>query len=145
MLLAMATGCSTTVAKPHAFSEHHRVYNLTVDDLHTYFVTIGYEDVLVHNLTPGCDPLSNFRKFLRQLCNRDFKRFLESLEGAAARSGSATRSGDETRAILDEALSRGYSVRGVEEGTWVGGRHIDLHFPGGGDTLHLPVPQGFSP
>ena len=29
-------------------------YNLTVDDLHTYFVEVGTSDVLVHNVGPRC-------------------------------------------------------------------------------------------
>lgn len=34
------------------WAEHHTVYNLTVDELHTYFVVAGDSDLLVHNEDP---------------------------------------------------------------------------------------------
>ncbi len=37
-----------------AFDQHARTYNLTVDDLHTYYVLAGDTPVLVHNSGPGC-------------------------------------------------------------------------------------------
>ncbi|MEU3955384.1 polymorphic toxin-type HINT domain-containing protein [Streptomyces achromogenes] len=41
-----------TANKP--FTKHARTYNLTVDDLHTYYVLAGETPVLVHNSGPGC-------------------------------------------------------------------------------------------
>ncbi|WP_158973388.1 hypothetical protein, partial [Streptomyces griseus] len=38
-----------------SFNKHARTYNLTVDDLHTYYVLAGETPVLVHNSGP-CDP-----------------------------------------------------------------------------------------
>nr|WP_218159039.1 HINT domain-containing protein [Streptomyces sp. yr375] len=35
------------------------MYNLTVDDLHTYYVLAGNTSVLVHNSGPGCDLFPN--------------------------------------------------------------------------------------
>lgn len=75
---------------------------------------------------------------------RQFQRFLESLQGAAARQGSTTRTMEETRIIYDEAIRRGWQpVRGVEE-AWMGGSHINMVGPSG-QTLHFPVPSGFVP
>ncbi|MGW4995664.1 polymorphic toxin-type HINT domain-containing protein [Streptomyces mirabilis] len=37
-----------------AFDQHTRTYNLTVDDLHTYYVLAGETPVLVHNSTTPC-------------------------------------------------------------------------------------------
>lgn len=57
MVLATADGGTTEVAATHAYAEPHRVYNLTVDDLHTYFVTVGDEEVLVHNSNDPTRPV----------------------------------------------------------------------------------------
>src|SRR5262249_19536355 len=54
MVLTTADGGMATVAGTHAHSEHHRVYNLTVDGLHTLFVVAGDESVLVHNAGGNC-------------------------------------------------------------------------------------------
>ncbi|GIM87193.1 type IV secretion protein Rhs [Salinispora arenicola] len=41
------------IASTRSWSEHQKVYNLTVDGLHTYYVIAGNTPVLVHN-TNGC-------------------------------------------------------------------------------------------
>jgi hypothetical protein len=46
------------VVATRIYSERHRVYNLAVDDLHTYFIAIGDEDVLVHNTNCPTEPNS---------------------------------------------------------------------------------------
>jgi len=75
---------------------------------------------------------------------RTFQRFLESLEGQAARAKGATRTVEETRRILDEALRRGYTVsRGIET-NWAGGRHIHLR-PPVGPEFHFPLPSSLTP
>jgi hypothetical protein len=40
---------SATVVGTRSWSQHQRVYNLTVDRIHTYFVVAGDADALVHN------------------------------------------------------------------------------------------------
>ncbi|MEU9197547.1 polymorphic toxin-type HINT domain-containing protein [Streptomyces hundungensis] len=47
-------GSVVTVEGNRAFSEHARTYNLTVEDLHTYYVLAGSTPVLVHNSGPNC-------------------------------------------------------------------------------------------
>ncbi|CCK29320.1 extracellular RHS repeat protein [Streptomyces davaonensis JCM 4913] len=42
-------GTTVIVTGNRAFSRHARTYNLTVDDLHTYYVLAGQTPVLVHN------------------------------------------------------------------------------------------------
>ena len=37
------------------WTEKHLVHNLTVDEIHTYYVLAGNAPVLVHNCTPGAD------------------------------------------------------------------------------------------
>jgi len=49
------------VLATHTWTEHRRVHNLTVDGIHTYYVTAGTETLLVHNqgcpnLQPGNSP-----------------------------------------------------------------------------------------
>ncbi len=110
------------------------VYNFEVADNHNYFV--GQAGLLVHN---QCGLATILRAN-----NRTFRRFLESLQGEAARAGRATRTIEETRQILDEAIRRGFKApRGVET-EWVGGRHINLYGPKG-ESLHFPLPDGFVP
>ncbi|MGV9954136.1 polymorphic toxin-type HINT domain-containing protein [Streptomyces cellulosae] len=54
MTLRTDTGATVIVTSNRAFTRHARTYNLTVDDLHTYYVLAGETPVLVHNSGPGC-------------------------------------------------------------------------------------------
>ncbi|MEW2120318.1 polymorphic toxin-type HINT domain-containing protein [Streptomyces sp. NPDC005474] len=47
-------GTAVTVLANRSFSKHARTYNLTVDDLHTYYVLAGETPVLVHNSSGNC-------------------------------------------------------------------------------------------
>ncbi|AVZ76213.1 type IV secretion protein Rhs [Streptomyces lunaelactis] len=49
MTLLTDDGTTVTVTGNHAFTKHARTYNLTVEDLHTYYVLAGQTPVLVHN------------------------------------------------------------------------------------------------
>ncbi|WP_055601616.1 polymorphic toxin-type HINT domain-containing protein [Streptomyces aureus] len=49
MLLRTGNGSSTQVGVVRAWLQYQRVHNLTVDDLHTYYVLAGTTPVLVHN------------------------------------------------------------------------------------------------
>ncbi|GAA4119422.1 hypothetical protein GCM10022284_75170 [Streptomyces hundungensis] len=53
--LRTPTGELRDVVNTRAWTEHHKVYNLTVDDLHTYYVLAGTTPVLVHNSNCGPD------------------------------------------------------------------------------------------
>lgn len=55
MTLLTDHGSTVIVTGNHAFRKHARTYNLTVDDLHTYYVLAGQTPVLVHN-SGGCLP-----------------------------------------------------------------------------------------
>ena len=94
----------------------------------------------------GSASLSKLRSVLKSLSDRQFDRFLESLETQAAVRGSSPRSIDETRVILDEALNRGWTIEphGVAD-DWVGGRHIDLLNPLQLKRIHFPIPEGMVP
>ncbi|NUL25204.1 RHS repeat-associated core domain-containing protein [Streptomyces lunaelactis] len=54
MTLLTDDGDTVIVTGNRAFTKHARTYNLTVDDLHTYYVLAGDTPVLVHNSGPGC-------------------------------------------------------------------------------------------
>lgn len=41
------------VVATHSYTENRRVHNLSVEGLHTYYVEVGDEDILVHNCTAG--------------------------------------------------------------------------------------------
>lgn len=103
------------------------------------------ENAALEGLGPAAGALGrSLGDVLGSASSRQFQRFLESLQGAAARQGSATRNIDETRLLWDEALRRGWvPARGIET-KWVGGPHINLKGPSG-QTLHFPVPPGFVP
>ncbi|MFD6554406.1 HNH/endonuclease VII fold putative polymorphic toxin, partial [Streptomyces sp. NPDC058398] len=49
MTLRTDTGRTVIVTGNHPFAKHARTYNLTVDDLHAYYVLAGETPVLVHN------------------------------------------------------------------------------------------------
>ncbi|MCX4825999.1 polymorphic toxin-type HINT domain-containing protein [Streptomyces sp. NBC_01142] len=57
MTLLTDDGHTVILTANHAFTRHARTYNLTVDDLHTYYVLAGETPVLVHNSNcPGIGP-----------------------------------------------------------------------------------------
>ena len=64
-LLLTSTGHHIAVTRLDAGTARTTTaYNLTVDDIHTYFVRIGSDDVLVHNNGGLCD-LSGYREHLK--------------------------------------------------------------------------------
>ncbi|MGW0998181.1 SpvB/TcaC N-terminal domain-containing protein [Streptomyces sp. NPDC002523] len=56
MLLQTGSGTYTQVGMVRAWTQHKRVNNLSVEDLHTYYVLAGATPVLVHNSGPSCEP-----------------------------------------------------------------------------------------
>ncbi|WP_371792425.1 polymorphic toxin-type HINT domain-containing protein [Streptomyces sp. NBC_01471] len=52
MTLLSDDGSTVIVTANKAFTKHARTYNLTVDELHTYYVLAGATPVLVHNSGP---------------------------------------------------------------------------------------------
>ncbi len=60
--LRTSSGARVSISAVSRWSEVERVHNLTVDDIHTYYVLAGATSVLVHN-TGGCgDPLDEARE-----------------------------------------------------------------------------------
>ncbi|MFG3370525.1 polymorphic toxin-type HINT domain-containing protein [Streptomyces sp. NPDC048156] len=58
MTLLTGHGTTVIVTANKAFTQHVRTYNLTIDELHTYYVLAGETPVLVHN--SNCGPASTF-------------------------------------------------------------------------------------
>ncbi|MGW5003475.1 polymorphic toxin-type HINT domain-containing protein [Streptomyces hydrogenans] len=58
MTLLTDNGNTAIITGNKPFTKHARTYNLTVDDLHTYYVLAGETPVLVHNSGVGSDPTS---------------------------------------------------------------------------------------
>jgi RHS repeat-associated protein len=54
MTLLTDDGDTVIVTANRPFTKHARTYNLTVDDLHTYYVLAGQTPVLVHNSNGSC-------------------------------------------------------------------------------------------
>ncbi|MGW4937061.1 polymorphic toxin-type HINT domain-containing protein [Streptomyces sp. NPDC004166] len=59
MTLLTDDGTPVKVTANHAFTKRARTYNLTVDDLHTYYVLAGGTAVLVHNSDGGIPQVDN--------------------------------------------------------------------------------------
>lgn len=52
--LQTSTGGTATAVKTRAWTQRKRVFNLTVDTLHTFFVVLAGLNLLVHNESAGC-------------------------------------------------------------------------------------------
>jgi hypothetical protein len=92
MTLLTDEGDTVIVSGNRAFTKYARTYNLTVDDLHTYYVLAGETPVLVHN-SGGCT--TN----------------LQSGNSAAAARGTRVHNGPEWGEHLDSlGYSRGHQI-----------------------------------
>lgn len=54
MWLRTSAGSYVQITAVHAYIKRQHVYNLSVEDLHTYYVLAGQVSILVHNA--GCEP-----------------------------------------------------------------------------------------
>ncbi|MET9677682.1 polymorphic toxin-type HINT domain-containing protein [Streptomyces sp. NPDC006482] len=59
MTLRTASGAEVAVKSNRPYASHARTFNLTVDDLHTYYVLAGATPVLVHNSNCKIDTIAN--------------------------------------------------------------------------------------
>nr|WSS66327.1 polymorphic toxin-type HINT domain-containing protein [Streptomyces sp. NBC_01177] len=94
-LLQTSTGTWVQITAVHAHHETTTVYNLTVDDLHTYFVVAGGSTALVHNSAGGqCGP-------------SDLPDFLDPGSGGISRprpGGAAADEVGKTQRAAEEAI-----------------------------------------
>ncbi|MFD3662326.1 polymorphic toxin-type HINT domain-containing protein [Streptomyces sp. NPDC058659] len=103
MTLLTDSGDTVVVTANKAFSERARTYNLTVDDLHTYYVLAGKTPVLVHNSNCGILPTPSVSDSkLQNLVDDLYKGTTNT-----ARTGDGT-----TMSAIREELSSGQLVHG---------------------------------
>lgn len=112
MTLRTPDGTTVRVLSNRAYTKHARTYNLTVDDLHTYYVLAGATPVLVHN--SNCAILSASEAAFKAAENpADIfvkNKHLSSFEGRYAKFNTADVS--EAQSWIAEGLrSRGASFK----------------------------------
>ncbi|WP_307679891.1 RHS repeat-associated core domain-containing protein [Streptomyces sp. V4I2] len=97
------------------------VYNLTVDDLHTYFVTAGSQDLLTHNSTCILGRTDDIRKYTRARPGVDYGDDILNLRGTinGPRGGRGVGAWNWTRnkRFIDDALASGKTIRLVTDPT----------------------------
>ncbi|MET9243032.1 polymorphic toxin-type HINT domain-containing protein [Nonomuraea sp. NPDC003709] len=127
-VLHTSDGRPAVVVEVRAFGSSRVMYNLTVADIHTYFVFAGNIPILVHNDGEEPDWLAELRKSWdpgnadddgyhapssRVEQDKDFKRAVKEIQ----RNIGRTLSKAEERQLHDEITKRGYGYdRIVEEG-----------------------------
>ncbi|MCP2331280.1 polymorphic toxin-type HINT domain-containing protein [Actinoalloteichus caeruleus] len=87
--LLTPTGDHTTITHAHTYPHHHRVHNLTINTIHTYYVLAGTTPVLVHNATP------------KEKCDLTLGAGPNAREGVALVDGNIDASG--VRELTDES------------------------------------------
>ncbi|MEI7032557.1 polymorphic toxin-type HINT domain-containing protein [Streptomyces pratensis] len=119
MTLRTDDGDTVIVTGNKPFSKHARTYNLTVDDLHTYYVLAGQTPVLVHN--SNCDPRFSVdsKGNATDLANPGGRVGVPKLEGGTLQEvgGRVWGSGDPSHLVGTRAPAdlRGLASRGDAE------------------------------
>ncbi|TMR22623.1 hypothetical protein ETD86_10830 [Nonomuraea turkmeniaca] len=109
-LLRSTDGRRAAVVKVHTFDSARWMYNLTVDDVHTYHVVAGDQAVLVHNADPGCAD-----KLRRGLIGAGFPEPSTPHSPHHIVAGNSPRAAP-ARAVLDKF---GIGVNDAENGVWL--------------------------
>ncbi|MFF5898648.1 polymorphic toxin-type HINT domain-containing protein [Streptomyces argenteolus] len=131
MTLRTVDGGTAAVEKTEEFRERQRTYDLTIDDIHTYYVVAGTTPLLVHNDDGGFDwekGLEDLRNDWdtgdldddgyhaprgNQAENREFKDALKEIERGLGRDVTPA----ERRMLHDRITGQGYGYhRIIEEG-----------------------------
>ncbi|GGS22538.1 polymorphic toxin-type HINT domain-containing protein [Actinokineospora fastidiosa] len=123
-----------TVAGVKPLSERREVYNLTVDDLHTYYVVAGSAVVLVHNDDPRkySDDECDRSGFLYRGLPADHWKAADALEGRAVPLGGhrdlKSHAGGNTRSEFT-SWSHDYENVAYDAATERGGEYLVLRLP----------------
>lgn len=131
MTLRTADGGTVRVEKTREYHKLQRTHDLTIDDIHTYYVVAGTTSLLVHNDDGGFDwekGLSELKETWdggdldddgkhsprgNQAENKEFRDALKKIEGELGRSVTPA----ERRMLHDRVTGQGYGYhRIVEEG-----------------------------
>jgi RHS repeat-associated protein len=96
--------------------DHHTqstaVYNLTVDDLHTYYVAAGSQDLLVHNTTCVLGTYDDIRHYIKR--PGDFDADFLNIPGM---KGPGSWNWTRNKRFIDDALASGKPIRLVTDPT----------------------------
>ncbi|WP_147397536.1 polymorphic toxin-type HINT domain-containing protein [Amycolatopsis panacis] len=124
-LLTDSTGAVHAVRAVETWDESTPVYNLTVASVHTYYVSAGSEDVLVHNAGCGADGWSSARNldvhFAKHGAEMGYESQIEYREAAAdltctcdgRRSGVKVKQQGTTKFYFDPATDE-FAVTGTK-------------------------------
>ncbi|MCY0931003.1 polymorphic toxin-type HINT domain-containing protein [Streptomyces sp. H27-H1] len=135
LLTDQNTTAIVTANKPH--TKNARTYNLTIDDLHTYYVLAGTSPILVHNSTPCTPPLKSLhpdssldKSSLDFWHKQDTEDIAFSLRPGAhepliAKPDGTIMNGNTRVAVL---RSRGYDVDSLPRESYGGRRMTDDDF-----------------
>ncbi|WP_457456044.1 polymorphic toxin-type HINT domain-containing protein [Streptomyces sp. TE5632] len=94
MTLLTDEGRTVIVTANEPFTQHARTYNLTVDDLHTYYVLAGETPILVHNANCGIgDALKGWNTRYYQMGDQHLRLTKERMRHILERHHPAYRKG----------------------------------------------------
>jgi hypothetical protein len=136
MTLLSDDDSSVSVQKNHAYSQRARTYNLTINDLHTYYVLAGDTPVLVHN-SGGCPDLdalsqSGMRpaKGKTTHAGREYQKHMNRGDLPVVPGKELKTAGQD---LLDDILTNPQTARSaVNSGNFAGGTRYIMPDPAGG-------------
>nr|WP_078531139.1 polymorphic toxin-type HINT domain-containing protein [Streptomyces sp. PsTaAH-124] len=136
MTLLTAAGKTVIVTANSAYIKHVRTYNLTVEDLHTYYVLAGETPVLVHN-SGGCPDLdalsqSGMRpaKGKTTHAGREYQKHMNRGDLPVVPGKELKTAGQD---LLDDILTNPKTATSaVNSGNFAGGRRYIMPDPAGG-------------
>ncbi|MDI6103023.1 polymorphic toxin-type HINT domain-containing protein [Actinoplanes sp. NEAU-A12] len=110
--LRTATGAVAAVATSTSFTGNQPMYNLTIADIHTYYVLAGNTPVLVHNVDPcktGGSGTGSGEEMIRM-------RHYTNSKGAAGIQGSGVmKASDQNKVFMLQAKGKPHSPRDAEK------------------------------
>ncbi|WP_406490673.1 polymorphic toxin-type HINT domain-containing protein [Streptomyces sp. NBC_01604] len=115
MTLLTDDGGTVIITANRPFTKHARTYNLTVDDLHTYYALAGATPVLVHNSTCVLGTSTDIRNY--RAAHASEKLDILSISGQAKDGARGVGAWNWTRnkRFIDEALADGRPIRLVTD------------------------------
>jgi RHS repeat-associated protein len=107
-------GTTVIVTANRAFTRHARTYNLTVDDLHTYYVLAGGTPVLVHNSSCGVgDALKGWQTRYFQMGDQHLRLTKERMQHILERHHPSYRKGPDKATQTN--FGKNMSIQDVED------------------------------
>ncbi|MFJ8189393.1 polymorphic toxin-type HINT domain-containing protein [Streptomyces sp. NPDC096094] len=114
MTLRTPDGTTVRVISNRAYTKHARTYNLTVDDLHTYYVLAGATPVLVHNSNCGVgDALKGWQTRYFQMGDQHLRLTKERMQHILERHHPSYRKGPDKATQTN--FRKSMSIQDVED------------------------------